>query len=285
MFRMNWRQQLFTQFQLALAGLFVLLPVLWMLRLAFDGTIRTRPKEFALLPIQWTFANLAQAWSEPRAGFSFLELLRNSLIAASGTTLIALLFGCSAAYAFARYRFPGRRFGLFASLVLITLPPAGLAAPFFLFLNAIGIRSSLLGLIVVYSAIAVPFAIWTVRNAVQGVALELEEAATLEGASRLSVFRHVTLPLIVPSVAVAGFIAFLLGWSEYALGWALISDPQLVTLGMALSSMRGLNNISWGLLSATALLVALPILLLFYGLGNYVIAGMSLGTVHLEEER
>jgi ABC-type glycerol-3-phosphate transport system permease component len=173
--------------------------------------------------------------------------------------------------------FPGRRAGLFACLVLATLPPAGLAAPFFIYLNSLGIRQTLLGLVLVYSAVAVPFAIWTIRTAVQGVGRDLEEAAALEGAGPWRVFTRVTLPLVAPSVGAAGFIAFMIAWSEYALAWALISDPELVTLAMALYGMRGLSQVSWGLLCATALLVALPVLIAFYGLGRYVLDGLTFG--------
>ncbi|MCU0491647.1 MAG: carbohydrate ABC transporter permease [Chloroflexaceae bacterium] len=275
--RLTRWQQLKTQAQLALAGLFVLLPVLWLVRLAFDGTILTRPKDFALIPNQWTWANLAQAWAEPRGGTTFLELLRNSLLVSGGTALVALLIGATAAYAFARFRFPGRRAGLFGALVLVTLPPAGLIAPFFLYLSALRIRTTLLGLVVVYSAIAVPFALWTLRNAMQGVPLELEEAAMLDGATRWTVFRRITLPLVAPSAAVAGFIAFVLAWSEFALGWAFVSDPNQVTLAMAINGMRDANSVSWGLLSATALLVTLPVVVIFYALGSTVINGLSLG--------
>lgn len=275
---MTWRRQLATQLWLTLAGLFVAVPILWLARLAFDSTILTRPKEFALLPLGWTFVNLAQAWSAPRAGFSFLHLLGNSLFVAGSTALIAVVFGTTAAYAFARYRFPGREAGLFATLALLTLPPAGLMAPYFLILNDLGVRRSLISMVLVYSTIAVPFAIWTVRNAVQGVPYELEEAATLDGASPQAIFTRITLPLIVPSVAVAGFIGFALAWSEFALGWTFISDPGRVTLAMAINSMVGVNSVSWGLLSATSLLVMLPIMLVFFALGKYMIAGLSLGT-------
>jgi ABC-type glycerol-3-phosphate transport system permease component len=275
--RMNLRQQIVTQACLALAGLFVVVPILWVLRLAFDATITTRPQDASLIPHQWTFANFAEAWASPVSNYPFVYLLRNSLFVAGSTTLVALVFGVTAAYAFARYRFPGRRPALIATLVLLTLPPAGLMAPYFIFMLSLGLRGSLLGLVFVYSAIAVPFAIWTVRNAIQGVPLEQEEAAMLEGASRLQVCARITLPQIAPAVAAAGFIAFLLAWSEFALGWGLISDPDRVTLAMALYTMRGSFSVSWGLISATSLIVSLPVLGLFYLLGRTMLAGMSLG--------
>lgn len=265
---MSAREQIFAQLALALAGVFVLLPVLWMLRLAFEGGIGGRPDDAALIPKVFTLEHLVKAATEPRAGMPFLRLLANSLIVAVGTALAAAVFGASAAYALARYRFPGRRASLFAALVLATLPPAALATPFFIYLNSLGIRQSLLGLVLVYSAVTVPFAIWIIRNAVQGVGRELEEAAMLEGAGPWRVFRTVTLPLIAPSVGAAAFIAFMIAWSEYALAWALISDPELVTLAMALYGMRGVTQVPWGLLCATAVLVALPALAIFYGIAG-----------------
>jgi ABC-type glycerol-3-phosphate transport system permease component len=285
--KMTWGRQLRTQLMLALAALFVIIPVLWMLRLAFDGSVdgtqRAQPKTASLLPDEFSTRNLARAWDAPMIGRSFMQLLTNSMIVAGCTTLVALVFGTLAGYAFARYRFPGRKFGLFAALVLITLPPAGLAAPFFLFLNDLRIRDSLFSLIIVYSVIAVPFALWTVRNAVQGIPKDLEEAARLDGASEGRLFRSVTLPLVAPALAVSGFIAFNIAWSEFALGWVFISSAGNATLAMILYTMRGQNNVSWGTMSALTLLMIIPILALFYALGRYVISGLSLGTVGPEE--
>lgn len=274
---MGWRGQIATQAGLALAGLFVVLPIVWMLRLAFDGSVASRPENARLLPAEWTLEHFARAWAAPTSNYSFMHLLGNSLLVAGSTALVALVFGASAAYAFARYRFRGQRAGLFATLVMLMLPPAGMTAPYFLFLLSLGLRGSLLGLIGVYCTIALPFAIWTVRNAVQSVPIEQDEAAMLEGASRLRIFAQVIVPQITPALVVALFIAFLLAWSEFALGWGLISDPNRVTLAMGLYTMRGTSSISWGLLSATAVMVALPVLLLFYLLGRYLPSGLTLG--------
>ncbi len=275
---MGWRRQIATQASLALAGLFVLLPIAWMLRLAFDGAVASRPGDARLLPAKPTLDFFAQAWAAPTSNYSFAHLLGNSLLVAGSTALVALIFGASAAYAFARYRFTGQRAGLLATLVMLMLPPAGFTAPYFIFLLSLGLRGSLLGLIGAYCAIALPFAIWTVRNAVQSIPIEQDEAAMLEGASRLRIFAQVIVPQITPALAVALFIAFLLAWSEFALGWGLISDPERVTLAMGLYTMRGTSSIAWGLLSATALMVALPVLVLFYLLGRYLLSGLTLGT-------
>lgn len=281
--RMSPLRQLSAQLQLGLAGLFVLVPVLWLVRLAFDAHLDSRPDDAALWPAAWTGAHIAEAWRAPRAGVSFARLLANSLIVSGGTAALALLFGVSAAYAFARFRFRGRRLGLLATLALLATPPAGLLAPFYIWFNGLGIRQTLLALILAYSAIAVPFALWTVRIAVQNVPREIEEAAMLEGAATRTLFWRITLPLVAPSVATAGFIAFALAWSEFAMGWVFVSDPRRVTLAMALYSMRGESGVSWGLLAATTLLMVLPVLALFYLLGRYVIQGLSLGAARLDD--
>lgn len=284
--KMTLRRQLLSQFWLVLAGLFVILPLLWILRLAFDGSLDgshvARPQDAAFWPHELSGSNFAHIWSQPITGFDFMHLLINSLLVAGSTTLIALVCGLTAGYAFARFRFPGRRLGLFAALLMITTPPAGLAIPFFLILNDWHFRNTLFAMIIVYSAVAFPFAVWVVRNAVQSVPLEIEQAAMLEGANRLNIFGRVTLPLIVPSVAVAGFIGFTLGWSEFALAWALIDDPHQETLAMALFNMRSATGVPWGSLGAMTVLVALPVIVLFYLLGRYVIAGLSLGTATTE---
>ena len=279
---MRWRQQLTTQLTLAVAALFVVLPLLWMARLGLDATINLRPTDFALFPKELSFARIAQAWEEPRQGISFLGLLGNSLISAGSAALAALIVGLPAAYAFARLRFRGRRIGLIAMLTMIALPPAALAAPYFLFISGLGLRRSLIGLVMAYTAIGAPFVVWTVRNAVLAISRDIEEAAMLEGASGVRVFLQIVLPLCLPAIAVAGFIAFLVGWSEYAFGWAILSDPKLVTLAMALNSMRDINSVSWGILSATSLLTALPVVVLFYLLGSAAIDGLSLGAARNE---
>jgi N,N'-diacetylchitobiose transport system permease protein len=283
--KMSGRQQITTQFMLGIAALFVLIPVLWLLRMAFDnsldGDTNSRPKDGGIIPVQPGLSNFTLAWDAPVSGISFTKLLTNSLLVAGGTAFVALVFGVTAAYAFARFRFPGREQWLFLTLVLVTLPPAGLAAPFFLVIGELRLRDTLWGLILVYSAIAVPFALWTVRNAIQSVPFELEEAAMLEGAGRGRVFRAIVLPLILPAIVVAGFIAFTLAWSEFALAWVLISQPDNQTLAMVLYTMRGRNGVAWGNLAALAVLVALPIVISFYLLGRWVLSGLALGAIQM----
>lgn len=280
---MGKRQRWLAQVQLACAAVFVLVPLLWMVRLAFDGTIDSRPTDFALWPREWTSANLRRAWAQPRMDVTFATLLGNSLVVATIPTTLATLAGTAAGYAFARRRRDAPQWLLVASLTLLALPPAALLVPYFLILNDLGMRDSLWGLVGVYSAVGVPLAIWISRAATLAVPRTLDEAAMLDGAGQGQIFWAVILPQIAPSVAVAALMVWSLAWSEFALGWVLISKPQDVTLAMALHGMVGQSSVSWGLLSAMALLTIGPLLIVFYALGRWARSGFALGAVSAED--
>ena len=147
-------------------------------------------------------------------------------------------------------------------------------------LSAIGIRTTLLGLIVVYTSFAMPFCIWNMRAAFQSVPVELEESAFLDGASTFATFRRITLPLALPSIAVAALIAFLIGYSEFAMGWLFVDKAQNVTLAMAISGMIQSQYLeSWANLAALAILMSLPVVLIFLVLQKYLVDRLLVGTV------
>lgn len=251
-------QQVLAQVGLAVAGLFTLLPLLAMLRLAFDGSIKGAPAEFALLPKEFTLTVFQSVWQTPSQTLSFLGLLKNSVLVSGGAAAASIILGTSMAYAFARFRFPGKRVGLFALLAGSLLPPVALMTPLYILLSQLGLRTSLWGLVVVYTAFSMPFCIWNMRAAFQAVPRELEEAAFLDGASPLVAFWRVSLPLALPAIGVAAVVAFLAGYTEFAIGWLFVEDSQNVTLAMAVFGMLGLSGMSWSKLAAISLLMSLP---------------------------
>jgi ABC-type glycerol-3-phosphate transport system permease component len=277
--KVTWRRQLIYQLGLALVALFVLLPIWGIVYLAFDGGVKGWPVTFRVWPEQPTLAMFARAWERPSQNLPFLGILQNSLIVAGGAALLSLALGASMAYAFARYRFPGRRIGLFGLLTGALLPPVALMTPLYVLLTIIGIRTSLFGLTVVYTAFAMPFCIWNMRAAFQAVPVELEESAFLDGAGALTTFWWVTLPLALPSIAVAGLIAFLIGYSEFAMGWLFVSSSQNVTLAMAIAGMiQGSFLESWSILAALAILMSLPVVIIFIILQRYLLDRLLFGT-------
>lgn len=280
MHRLTWRQQARYQAGLALIGLFVLIPLWGIVYLAFDGGVKGWPTTFRVWPEQFTLDVFVRMWEKPAQGMPFLALLRNSLIVSAGAALASVALGASMAYAFARYRFPGRRLGLFGLLLGVLLPPVALMVPLYLLLSALGIRTTLFGLTVVYTSFAMPFCIWNMRAAFQAVAIELEESAFLDGASPWIAFWRITLPLALPAIAVAGLIAFLIGYSEFAMGWLFVDKAQNVTLAMAISGMIQSSYLdSWANLAALALMMSLPVVLIFLGAQRYLIDRLLLGPV------
>jgi len=267
----SWQQARY-QAGLTLIALFVLIPLWGIVYLAFDGGVKGWPTTFRVWPEQFTLAVFVRMWEKPAQGMPFLALLRNSLIVSAGAALASVALGASMAYAFARYRFPGRRLGLFGLLLGVLLPPVALMVPLYLLLSALGIRTTLFGLTVVYTSFAMPFCIWNMRAAFQSVAIELEESAFLDGASPWIAFWRITLPLALPAIAVAGLIAFLIGYSEFALGWLFVDKAQNVTLAMAISGMIQSSYLdSWANLAALALMMSLPVVVIFLAAQRYLI--------------
>jgi len=273
-------QQITAQATLVVVSVFVLLPVWGVVYLAFDGSVKGWPIAFRLWPEQFSLAAFQHVWTKAYQAMPFLGLLRNSLLVAGGAALCSIGFGASMAYAFARYRFPGRTAGLFSLLVGAMLPPVALMTPLFILLSGLGIRPTLLGLMIVYTSFSLPFCIWNMRSAFQAVPKELEESAFLDGATSLVSFWRITLPLALPSISVAAVIAFLIGYSEFAIGWLFIDKGDRVTLAMAISAfVRGAGVLSWSNLAVLAILMSVPVVVLFIFLQRYLLRGLLFGSV------
>jgi ABC-type glycerol-3-phosphate transport system permease component len=276
--KLKWWQQLLYQLGFVAIALFILIPIWGLAQMALDGSINGWPLEFRLWPKEFTLDVFRQVWERPAQSLSFLSALKNSLIVAGGAALLAVVLGATMAYAFARFRFPGRQIGLFGLLLGALLPPVALMTPLYILLSAIGLRTTLFGLMIVYAAISMPLAVWNMRAAFQAVPKELEESAFLDGASAFRTFWRVTLPLAVPSIAVAAIIAFLIGYSEVAIGWLFVDKSDNVTLAMAISGMQhNISTASWSNLAATAILMSVPVVIIFAVLQKYLLRGFLFG--------
>jgi arabinogalactan oligomer / maltooligosaccharide transport system permease protein len=272
-------RQIVTQAILLIVGLFVVLPIWGIARLAFDGSLKSRPTDFRFFPGQFSMEAFLKALHHPYPSVDFSILLKNSLLVSFGAALLAVLLSASLAYAFARYRFPGRHPGLFVLLLTAFLPPVAFMTPLYIVLSLLMIRTTLLGLTIVYTAFAMPFCIWNMRSAFQAVPKELEEAAFLDGAGAFTTFTHVTFPLALPSIAIAGLIAFLMAYSEFAIGWLFVEKASTVTLSMALYSMvQEMGGPQpWSYLGSLALIMSIPVVAIFLVLQNTLLERMMFG--------
>jgi arabinogalactan oligomer/maltooligosaccharide transport system permease protein len=274
-----WKQVL-TQAVLLIVGSFVVLPIWGMARLAFDDSLKGRPTEFMVFPKQFSMDAFLQVLQHPYPSVEFSLLLKNSLVVSFGAAILAILLGASLAYAFARFRFPGRQPGLFVLLLAAFLPLVAYMTPLYIILSIMKLRTTLLGLTIVYTAFAMPFCIWNMRSAFQAVPKEVEESAFLDGAGTLITFLRITLPLALPSIAVAGLIAFLMAYSEFTIGWLFVEKASTVTLSMAIYTMiQGLGGPQpWSYLGSLALIMSIPVVVIFLLLQNTLLERMMFGS-------
>lgn len=264
MHKISALRQITTQFLLAVIGLFVILPIWGMIRLAFDGSLKSRPTEFLLFPKEWSMTAFMDVLDKPYQSVDFIILLKNSLIVSFGAAGIAIILGISLAYAFARFRFPGRQIGLFALLLTAILPPVAFMTPLYILLTMLQIRTTLFALVLVYASFGMPFCIWNMRAAFQSIPKELEEAAFLDGANDFKTFIYITLPLALPSITVAGLIAFLMAYSEFAIGWLFVEKADNVTLAMSIYAMLQSGNAQpWSYLGSLAIIMSIPVVIIF----------------------
>jgi arabinogalactan oligomer/maltooligosaccharide transport system permease protein len=286
--RLSLRGQLGRQLFLLLMGLFVLLPIWVLILIATDGSIVGYPDGFHPLPVSATLDRFVTVLGRPGHELNHLGVLGNSLIVAGSSALAAVALGATMAYAFARLRFPGRQAGLVLVLLGAFLPPIALAVPLFMLfitleravpaLASFGLRDSTFALALLYGSFSMPLCLWLMRAAFRAVPEELEEAAFVDGASRFTAFRRITLPLATPSILVAALVAFLLGFTEFALAWMFVDSGRNVTLAMVMAEVgTGYQGATWGLTAAHGLLMALPVVLIFLVLQRTLLRGSLAG--------
>ena len=262
---------------LALATAATLYPVLWVLKLslspgqAFDPGPSPWPKV-------WSLQNYRDLWGLSGQGHLWREL-GNSCAVATATALVGLASAGTAAFAFSRLRFRGREPSLAFFLATQMFPGTMMAIPLYLLLDWLHLLNSLTGLTLVYSTTAVPFCVWTLKGYLDTIPRELDEAARLDGASNWQIFTRIILPLARPALAVTALFAFLSAWNEYILAATFLGDERSFTLPVALQRYVGEYHTEWGHFAAGALVVSIPVMVVFFALQRHLVAGLTVGGV------
>jgi arabinogalactan oligomer / maltooligosaccharide transport system permease protein len=265
---------------LALAAAVVLYPVLLVVKKAFEPG-----RQFALeaspVPRRFTLAHFADLFGA-RGGHGELAFLRhagNSLIAASATTVVGIALSCTAAYALSRFRFPGRKAGLTAFLVVQMFPATLLIMPLYVLLDRLGLLNQLAGLVLVYATTAIPFCVWTLKGTFDALPAELEEAARMDGAGPWATFWRIVLPLTRPGIAVTALFSFMTAWNEFIMASTFMTDDARYTLPVLVQSSVGQYTADWGFFAAGAIVTSLSVMALFYALQRYLVGGLTAGSV------
>jgi arabinogalactan oligomer/maltooligosaccharide transport system permease protein len=303
-----WRQILLQLLTLFIAAE-VLFPIMYIVTLAFSSKT-TRPSSLDLIPKELSLTAFQQVVDHPTANpVTFLELLRNSFFLSFGVGLVALFVAVSAAYAFSRFKFKMRQVLMIMVFIPLLMPTVGLAAPLFLLMNqfrfmdcgqgvtalypimscAAGVsgkmifnlRDSLLGVGIAMIAGALPFAVWNLKGYLDTIPKELEEAASIDGADANRIFFQIVLPLAIPQLAVTFFLGFIGHWQEFVISWLFLTQPKSYTLAMTLYNMTGqyANAIPWNRFAAFAIIVALPVAVIYIALQKYITGGLTTGAV------
>ncbi|HEY8531626.1 MAG TPA: carbohydrate ABC transporter permease [Limnochorda sp.] len=210
---------------------------------------------------------------------NFGRYFLNSVIVGLGTGVMSVLIAVLPAYATARIRFPGRKAMLLSILVCQMFPQIVFVVPLLLTLRALNLTNTYLGIIVSYLPFTTPIGVWLIRNFFMEIPGELEEAAQIDGCSRLQVLRRVVLPLALPGIASVGIYAFLWSWSELMFAMSFLTSERMQTIPAFLSLFVGQYQTRWGPLFAGSVLASLPPMVMFLFLQRYFIQGLTSGSV------
>lgn len=252
----------------------VLYPVLWVLRTAFSPG-QGYSLSLSPIPADPTLEQFRAVLGHPAFGVQLV----NSVVVAAGATVLGVFLATTAAYAFSRHRFPGRRAGLLGFLVSQMFPGVLMMIPLYVLLDVLGLLDALLGLVLVYAVTAIPFCVWTLKGWFDTLPRDLEEAALVDGASQAVIFWRIVLPLSRPAVAVTALFSFMTAWNEFILAATFMNDERSFTLPVVLQRYVGEYSTEWGHFAAGAVLVSLPVVALFYALQRHLVSGLTAGAV------
>jgi N,N'-diacetylchitobiose transport system permease protein len=271
---------------LNLLGLLVaavtLFPILWMLSTAFKPAAEWTTLTPHPLPQHWTLSNFRTVFNgSVTGGLSYWTFLKNSLFVTVVSVLVSMLIALLAAIAVARFRFRFRTTYLIMLLIVQMLPQQALVIALFLDFRPLHLLDSLIGLILVYTAFALPVTIWMLRNFVASVPRDLEEAAAIDGAGSWTVFRRILFPLVTPGLIATSVFAMIFAYNEFifAVTFLSVQNPERFTLPIYVQYFQGHNGAQWGPIMAAATLFTVPVMVFFLFVQRRLATGLVAGAV------
>ncbi|MNJ25674.1 Inner membrane ABC transporter permease protein YcjP [compost metagenome] len=257
-------------------ALYCVFPFLWM----FVTSIKPPNEIRSITPSFWTDAPTFMHFDNVLNNSAFLTFFKNSLFVSVVTTLTAIIISIFAGYTLSRYfRFRGIK--IFSVLMLMSqmIPGVLLLLPLYLIMSNMGLINTHLSLILAYTTFTVPLCTFMMRSFFDGVPFEMEEAAEIDGCSKIGIIFRILLPVSLPSLVSTSLFAFLNSWNEFMFGFVFINDESHRTLTPGISLFRGLYQTDWGSLMASSVLSVLPVIILFIFLQRFIVEGMTSGSV------
>jgi N,N'-diacetylchitobiose transport system permease protein len=253
-----------------------LFPVYWMVLTSLRRGSDIKAPTPSFLPTNATLDNYRRVFERDY----FWTAMRNSVMVTTIVVVAALFVGFLAALALSRFRFRGRR-GFLATVIIVQMVPAeALIISLFQVLDDRGLTNQIIGLSLTYLVFVLPFTIWTLRGFVSGVPRELEEAAMVDGASRMGAFFRVTLPLVAPGLVATGIFSFIQAWNEFIFALVIMNRPEKQTMPVWLQAFNeGARGTDWGGVMAGSTVMAIPAIIFFLAVQRRVTAGLTAGAV------
>ena len=260
---------------LVLFAFIALFPILNIVTVSLRPSDQLLQRSLALIPEGASLDNYRVLLTET----GFLKWLGNSLLVSLVVTITGVTLASTAGYALSRFRFKGRKGALSGILVTQMFPATMLLLPLYIVLVRLGLINSYIGIVVIYTATALPFCVWQMKGYYDTIPASLEEAARIDGASPWQAFYKVILPLAAPALVITALFSFMSAWNEYVVAAVVLQDTELFTLPVGLKLFQSSLATQWGLYAAGSLLVSIPVIALFLVLSRDLISGLTLGAV------
>ena len=260
---------------LILLSIVAVFPLLWLLVSAFKSSSEMLNNPTKIWPIQWTLANFKTVLFT----LKFTVNIRNSLIIAGSTTVVAIIISSLAAYGGVRF-FP--KLGNVMTKILVTtymFPSIMLVIPYAMVMAKLNLTNTRIGLMLVYLSFSVPYAVWMLVGFFKTVPIGIEEAARIDGANKLQVFVRIVLPLVSPGIVATAIYVFINAWNEYLYSMILMSSSDKTTISVAVKTLEGADILNWGALMAACAIVVVPSIIFFCFIQNKMAGGLSDGAV------
>lgn len=265
----------FSYVYLTIIAVVAVFPLLWLLVSAFKSSGEMLANPTTILPKEWTLENFKTILFT----LKFTVNIKNSLIVALVTTVIATFISSLAAYGIIRF-FP--RLGNIMTKILITtymFPSIMLVIPYAVVMNSLHLTNTRGGLVLVYMSFSVPYAVWMLVGFFKTVPIGIEEAARIDGANRFQVFTRVVIPLVRPGIVSTAIYVFINAWNEFLYALLLVSSSAKTTLSVAVKTLEGADILNWGSMMAASAIVVLPSIIFFILIQNKIAGGLTDGAV------
>jgi arabinogalactan oligomer / maltooligosaccharide transport system permease protein len=260
---------------LVVFAVIALFPIWQVVNISLRPGDQLLPTTLEFIPSKATFENYSRLFTQS----DFLQWMWNSAFVALVVTVTGIALASTAGYGFSRFQFVGKKIGLLSLLTTQMFPATMLLLPMYIALINLGLINTYLGVIIVYSATALPFCIWTMKGYYDTIPVSLEEAARIDGCTHFSAFYRVILPLAAPAMVITALFSFMTAWSEYLVAAQILQDTDLWTLPVGLKSFEASMSTEWGMYGAGSIIVMIPVVVLFLALSKWLVSGLTLGSV------